>query len=82
MLLPSDSDRSIKEECVDRMIFFGRSSLERALVQYIAHYHNERNHQAPRQQAATQFHCVARRGHVRRHERSGGMLSFYYRGAA
>jgi hypothetical protein len=27
------------------MIFFGRSSLERALCQYIAHYHNERNHQ-------------------------------------
>jgi transposase InsO family protein len=36
--------RTIKEECVNRMIFFGRSSLERALGQYIAHYHSERNH--------------------------------------
>jgi transposase InsO family protein len=27
--------RTIKEECVDRMIFFGRSSLERALGQYV-----------------------------------------------
>jgi hypothetical protein len=36
--------RTIKEECVVRMIFFRRSSLERAPGQYIAHYHSERNH--------------------------------------
>ena len=29
--------RSIKEKCIDRMIFFGRSSLERAFAQYISH---------------------------------------------
>jgi hypothetical protein len=27
------------------MVFFGRSSLERALAQYVAHYHEERNRQ-------------------------------------
>lgn len=27
--------RSVKEECVGRMVFFGRSSLERALSDYI-----------------------------------------------
>jgi putative transposase len=37
--------RSIKEECLERMILFGRSSLERALLEYCRHYHGERNHQ-------------------------------------
>ena len=37
--------RSIKDECLDRMIFVGRASLRRANAQYIAHYHAERNHQ-------------------------------------
>ena len=76
--------RSVKEECVGRMIFFGRSSLERALREYMAHYHCERNHQGVRNQliyspaAAVNRH----RGRVRRRQRLGGMLSFYYREAA
>lgn len=42
--------RSVKEECVGRMVFFGRSSLERALSEYVTHYHQERNHQGRRNQ--------------------------------
>jgi putative transposase len=30
--------RSLKSEFLDRMIFFGRRSLERALKQFVAHY--------------------------------------------
>jgi len=37
--------RSVKTECTGRMVFFSRSSLERALTHYLAHYHDERNHQ-------------------------------------
>ena len=37
--------RSIKEECLDRMIFVGQGSLRRAVAEYVAHYHGERNHQ-------------------------------------
>ena len=37
--------RSIKDECLDRMILFGEASLRRALREYVAHYHTERNHQ-------------------------------------
>ena len=33
--------RSMKSECLDRRIFFGRRSLERALGRFIAHYHRE-----------------------------------------
>jgi hypothetical protein len=37
--------RSIKEECLSRMIFFGPASLQHAVRQFMAHYHSERNHQ-------------------------------------
>ena len=37
--------RSIKESCLERMIFFGEDSLRNAVNNFIAHYHFERNHQ-------------------------------------
>lgn len=37
--------RSIKSECLNRMIFFGRDSLQHAISQFMSHYHGERNHQ-------------------------------------
>ena len=37
--------RSIKSECVERMILFGEQSLRHVVKEYIAHYHVERNHQ-------------------------------------
>ncbi len=36
---------SIKSECLDPMIFFSEDSLRRAVREYVAHYHAERNHQ-------------------------------------
>jgi len=37
--------RSIKYECLDRMILFGEASLRRALKEYVVHYNTGRNHQ-------------------------------------
>jgi transposase InsO family protein len=37
--------RSIKDECLSRMIFFGERSLRNATREFAAHYHAERNHQ-------------------------------------
>lgn len=37
--------RSIKESCLDRMIFFGESSLRKGIREFVLHYHGERNHQ-------------------------------------
>src|ERR1700738_1885478 len=37
--------RSIKDECLNRMIFIGQASLRRAVGEYTDHYHRERNHQ-------------------------------------
>src|SRR6187399_1301248 len=37
--------RSVKQECLSKLILFGESSLRRALNEYVAHFHSERNHQ-------------------------------------
>ena len=37
--------RSIKDDCLSRMIFIGRGSLWLAVAEYVDHYHAERNHQ-------------------------------------
>ncbi|MCZ6807076.1 MAG: integrase core domain-containing protein, partial [Deltaproteobacteria bacterium] len=36
--------RSIKDECLSRMIFFGGRSLRKATREFAAHYHSERIH--------------------------------------
>jgi len=75
--------RSIKSECIDRMILFGEASLRRALREYVAHYHTERNHQGVGNRLLKPFPTVSSTNdpiHCR--ERLGGMLNFYYREAA
>ncbi len=37
--------RSIKEECLDRLILFDDKSLRNAAQEFISHYHAERKHQ-------------------------------------
>jgi hypothetical protein len=37
--------KSVKEECLSKIILFGERSLRRALCEYVEHYHAERNHQ-------------------------------------
>jgi transposase InsO family protein len=75
--------RSIKGECLDKMIFVGQASLRRAIVEYMAHYHEERNHQGlgnglirPEPRHAVNTASIQRR------QRLGGMLNYYYRAAA
>ena len=75
--------RSIKDECLNRMIFFGARSLRKATREYAAHYHRERNHQGidnrliepgdHAKSASSAIECV---------RRLGGMLHFYRRAAA
>ncbi len=73
--------RSIKEECLDRMILFGEASLRRALRAYVIHA--ERNHQGVGNRLLEPLAEVGSTNdpiHCR--ERLGGMLNFYYREAA
>ena len=75
--------RSIKEECLDRMILFGEASLRRALREYVVHYDSERNHQGVGNRLLLPLATVSSTGEtINCHERLGGMLNFYYREAA
>jgi transposase InsO family protein len=75
--------RSVKEECLSKVILFGERSLRRALSDYVDHFHAERNHQGkgnillfPRDTDRY------RGGPVRCRERLGGLLRYYYQEAA
>ena len=75
--------RSIKEECLNRMIFFGNASLRHAIQEYMAHHHTERNHQGIENRLIHSTHLdTLSRQPVRRRDRLGGMLNYYYREAA
>ena len=75
--------RSIKDECLDRMILFGEASLRRALKEYDLHYHTERNHQGVGNQLLEPLVTVSSTDKpIRCRERLGGLLNFYYREAA
>jgi putative transposase len=73
----------MKSECLDRMIFFGRRSLERALNQFVAHYHGERNHQGLGNRIIEAGDEVGKKvGDVECRELLGGMRRYYHREAA
>ena len=58
-------------------------SLERALKQFVAHYHLERNHQGLENRIIDPGAEVGREiGEVQCRDRLGGMLRYYYREAA
>jgi hypothetical protein len=38
-------NRSVREECLSKIILFGEASLQHVLSNYVQHFHSERNHQ-------------------------------------
>ncbi len=75
--------RSIKEECLGRMILLGVRSLRQALHEYEVQYLQKRNHQSLANQLLEPPEVVRSRTQaVQRRERLGGMLSSYHCEAA
>ena len=62
--------RSIKQECLSKLVRLGEDPLQRTLAEYTAHYHLERNHQGKDNQLLTplelstgrKIHCRQRLG--------------------
>jgi transposase InsO family protein len=73
--------RSIKQECLHRVIPFGERHLRRTITEYVEHYHRERNHQG------LDNALIDARTHgptgkrIRRRPRLGGLLNYYERAA-
>ena len=75
--------RSVKEECLSRLILFGEASLRRALSEFTMHYHAERNHQGKGNVLLFPVTTDSRHvGPVQCRERLGGLLRYYHRQAA
>src|SRR5205814_480269 len=74
--------RSIKESCLERMIFFGEDALRNAVHEFVTHYHMERNHQGLGNQLIVPITTGDKVGTVECRQRLGGLLNYYYRQAA
>ena len=75
--------RSVKEECLSKVVLFGERSLRRALREFVEHFHAERNHQGrdnvllfPRDTK------IRRDSPVQCRKRLGGLLRYYHQEAA
>jgi hypothetical protein len=73
--------RSIKEECLDRVIPFGEGHLRRTIAEYVEHDHRERNHQEIENTLIEGAAATDRVGRIRRRPRLGGVLNYYERAA-
>jgi putative transposase len=75
--------RSVKQECLSKLVLFGEGPLSRVLTEYGRHYHRERNHQGKGNQLL--FPDGTRpnpQGHaIECHQRLGGLLKYYRRAA-
>jgi putative transposase len=73
--------RSIKFECLHRLIPLGEHHLRRAIGECVAHSHHERNHQGLENELIVRGAPPRGAGTVRRAQRLGGLLNFYHRAA-
>ena len=73
--------RSIKFECLHRVIPLGERHLRRAIREYDAHYNHERNHQGLDNELIVGVASPRGAGTVRRAQRLGVLLNFYHRAA-
>jgi putative transposase len=75
--------RSVKQECLSKLILFGEGPLSRVPSEYSRHYHHERNHQGKSNRLLfpdgnerfPKSHSVECR------HRLGGLLKYYRRAA-
>jgi hypothetical protein len=76
--------RSVKDECLSKLILFGEASLRRSLASYLDHYHGERNHQGKGNLVLFPSLGVGGpfEGPIRCRQRLGGLLRYYHREAA
>jgi putative transposase len=72
--------KTIKDECLSKMVFFGEGMLRRAVAEFFEHYHTERHQQGLGNQLLRPGPTLrVTEGTVHRQVRLGGLISFYQR---
>jgi transposase InsO family protein len=72
---------TVRRECLDHLLIFGRRHLEAVLEKFVEHYHEARPHQGLGQRRPGQPSTlmVLPHGDVERRDRLGGLLHDYCR---
>jgi transposase InsO family protein len=73
--------RSVRSECLDRVVILGEAHLQHLLSEYMIHYNHERSHQGlgNRVPAKLPANDEPSTGAIVRRQRLGGLLSYYHR---
>ena len=79
--------RTVRQECLDRILIFSRHQLEQVLRIYMSHYNEHRPHRALELRPPQSTRPVAAVEHtpstnVKRRDRLGGLLHEYYNAQA
>ncbi len=73
--------RSVREECLDRLLIFNERHLRRVLTTYIDYYNHARPHQGIDQRCPIPLESATRDGPIERRDILGGMIHDYRRAA-
>ena len=74
--------RSVREECLDRLLVVNELHLQHVLKEYVLYYNSRRPHQGLDLQCPVPLEPISLIGSVQQHDILGGILHDYYRQAA
>ena len=74
--------RTVREECLDRIVILNERHLHRVLTTYVKYYNHVRPHQGIDQRCPIPLESAARDGPIERRDILGGVIHDYYRRAA
>ena len=74
--------RSIKEECLSRLVFLSQHQLQNTIATFADYYRRQRNLQGIQNKLIEPPTCFPKVGRIRCRNEQGGMLHYYYREAA
>ncbi len=74
--------RSVREECLDRLLILGEGHLHRVMLEYVAYSNRARPHQGIEQRCPIPIERGRKKGLVKCRDVLGGIVHDYYREAA
>ncbi|MEO8288772.1 MAG: integrase core domain-containing protein [Chloroflexota bacterium] len=74
--------RSVREECLDKLVILNEAHLHRVLTEYVSYYNQARPHQGIEQRCPIPIERSQRHGAVERRDVLGGIIHDYERDAA
>jgi hypothetical protein len=71
--------RSVREECLGRLLVWNEAHLRRVLAAYVQYYNSRRPHQGLGQDSPDGLKVISAEGEIHRRDVLGGIIHDYYR---